>query len=94
MADALEQREKRDPLRLNTIPYTWESIIAFWSMENGKLKELKLYPIELGFDLPSYRRVWPAPSNNRQTLELIQKLSALYGTQIKIEGTLGNVLLD
>lgn len=93
IAEALEQRKKRDPLRLDTIPYMWESIIAFWSMEKGELKELKLCPIELGFDLPPYRRGWPVPSNNRQILELVQKLSALYGTQVKIEGSLGKVIL-
>lgn len=92
VADALDQRRKQSS-EFDCFSFIWKSVIAFWSMEMGKLKELKLYPIELGFGLPTYRRGWPEPSQSTEILEALKTISAPYGTRIKIEGLLGEVSL-
>jgi poly-gamma-glutamate capsule biosynthesis protein CapA/YwtB (metallophosphatase superfamily) len=93
-ADALSTRTKNGTVGLGVNPNVWESIIPYWTMENGELGELKLYPIELGFDLPSYRMGWPKMSKSTAVLEKLQGLSSPYGTTIKIENSIGYVVLN
>lgn len=65
-------------------PDVWVSIIPVWKMRGGKLTEMTLYPIELGFGMPRYRRGWPKLSQNHGILKQLQRLSEPFGTNISI----------
>lgn len=91
LADALDVRSDNNTKGLGTNPYVWESVIPLWSMENGELTDLTLYPIELGYELPRYRRGWPVLSKNRKILERLNKLSLPFGTDIEIDGYVGKI---
>lgn len=92
-ADAFDVRSKNNTIGLGVNPYVWESVIASWKIENGKLKELLLYPITLGFGVPRYRRGWPELSNDTRILEHLADLSEPFGTIIEIKHGIGKVKL-
>ena len=72
-----------------TMPEIWEAVMPVWTMKDGKLDEITLYPLELGFELPIHTRGWPKLSKNTAILERLQELSAPYGTKIEISATQG-----
>jgi poly-gamma-glutamate synthesis protein (capsule biosynthesis protein) len=91
VADALDKRSEGNTKGLGVNPDVWESVIPFWTMENGELKELKLFPIELGYGLPRYTRGWPSLTANSHPLEKLKALSEPFGTEINISGRVGIV---
>ncbi|NMA96362.1 MAG: CapA family protein [Clostridiales bacterium] len=89
VADALDIRTENDTRGLGADPKVWESVIARWDMKDGIMKRLELYPIEMGYGDPRYKRGWPRLSNNTDILYRLRELSANYGTEIHIEGLNG-----
>lgn len=84
VADALDARSNDGKKGLGMNPDVWVSIIPVWKMRGGKLTEMTLYPIELGFGMPRYRRGWPKLSQNHGILKQLQRLSEPFGTNISI----------
>src|SRR5690606_4156111 len=72
VSDALDFRSDNGQKGLGVNPDVWESIIPVWKMKNGRLEEIILYPIELGFSLPRYKRGWPKLSSTTSPLEKLQ----------------------
>lgn len=91
--DAFDTRSKNNTIGFAVNPKIWESIIAEWQVEDGKLKEVTLYPIELGFNQPRYEKGWPVLSENVEILEELARLSSPFGTKIKIDGNIGKIKL-
>src|SRR5699024_4604021 len=89
VADALDKRSDNGKKGLGVNPKVWESIVPFWKMRDGKLEELTLYPIDLGYGLPRYRKGWPKLTNDISALENIKKLSEPFGTTIEIKNNVG-----
>ena len=74
----------------------YESILAVAQFRAGRLSELRLYPIDLGYDRVPTESGTPRlakPEQSRRILERLQKSSAPYGTRIEIEGSAGVVRL-
>ncbi|TCP20702.1 poly-gamma-glutamate synthesis protein (capsule biosynthesis protein) [Scopulibacillus darangshiensis] len=94
VADALDYRSSGGTKGLGTNKSVWESVIAMWEMEGGRVTKIKLYPISLGFGLPRYQRGWPVLSDDQSILERLQALSRPFGTDIKIEGKIGVIYLS
>lgn len=93
VADALNAMSANYTRGLCVHREVWESVVPLWKMQDGELVEIELHPIELGFDLPVHRMGWPKLSADTRILEDLQGLSAPYGTEIKIEGGIGRVVL-
>lgn len=91
VADALDKRSDNGKKGLGVNPDVWESVIPYWKMKNGKLKEIELYPIDLGYGLPRYRRGWPKIADTNSALESLQKLSEPFGTKIEIKNNIGMI---
>jgi len=89
VADAFDTRTAENTKGLGVDPQVWHSILPFWEMNDGELTKIELYPIELGFEEPRYRRGWPLLSKKTEVLEEIQNLSKPFGTEIKIENGKG-----
>lgn len=83
----MDTRSRGNTVGLAYDPRVWESILPSMSFENGKLTSLKLYPIDLGFDLPRYRKGLPALTEDLSILERMRKLSEEFGTKIAADGT-------
>ena len=78
----MDDRSKNDTIGLGVNPKVWESVIAGWEMENGKIKEVSLYPIQLGFQMARYRKGLPFFCKDTHILEHLTNLSAPFGTKI------------
>ncbi len=66
-------------------PNIWFSVMAGFTAENGKITEVRLYPITLNMELPRGRRGWPCLRKDREVLDYLQKLSEPFGTKFEIE---------
>lgn len=93
VADAFDARSDNETKGFAVQPCIWSSVVPRWKMEGEELKELELHPVELGYGQPRYRRGWPTLTKNTEILEMIQELSAPFGTTIEIEGGVGKVVL-
>lgn len=93
VADALDKRSNNGEIGLGTNPHVWESVIAKWEMTDGKLSQLTLHPIEMGFGRPRYQRGWPELSKRSEIISSLQSLSAPFGTSIRWENGMGIVSL-
>jgi len=80
-----------------TEPVWYESVAAVSRFEHGELSEVRLYPVELNFLSRASRQGGiprlADPPEARSILELLQRLSAPYGTTIDIVGSVGVIRL-
>ena len=70
-------------------PVYWESVVARIRFQGGRLEEVRLYPIDLGFGRPRSQRGRPVlagPEVGRRVLERIARLSEDLGTPVRLEG--------
>lgn len=78
-------------------PASWyDSFVAATDWHDGKLKTVKLYPLDVGNTPDRARRGNPHladPANAQRILANLQVLSAPFGTKIDIEGSVGVIRL-
>ncbi|MYH09540.1 MAG: CapA family protein [Gemmatimonadales bacterium] len=70
----------------------WESVVPVVEYEGGKLKEVQLHPITMGWQLPRPVRGRPMMADDahgQEILEGLAKLSAEFGTTMTIENGVG-----
>jgi len=73
-------------------PIWWESVVAIATYDRGKVKSLRLQPIDLGVDLPASQRGLPriaSPGRRDEILRRLTFLSKDLGTQIRVENDFG-----
>lgn len=74
-----------------------ESLVAMSHYEDGVLKEVRLYPTELGINEPDSRLGIPRMATQQhatQILERVTRLSDQWGTEIDIERGVGIIRVD
>lgn len=71
----------------------WNAVLPSWTMEAGKITELKLYPVELGQHLHRAQKGLPVLNQSAETLQYLQKLCEPFGTRIEIRDGVGYVQL-
>ena len=85
----------RDTCEGCPFPVKYESVIAVSEFQGGRVAEVRLYPIELGYDSPrmAHRGIPRLVEGDtaRRILERLQELSAPYGTRITISGDVGYI---
>jgi poly-gamma-glutamate synthesis protein (capsule biosynthesis protein) len=77
-------------------PVFWQSVVAVCNYAGGGLKEVMLYPIDMGFGRPIPQRGRPVLAGGpiaQRTLKWLQDASKPYGTEISIEGDVGVIRL-
>jgi hypothetical protein len=75
----------------------WQSFVPRITYEDGKVVELEIHPVSLGFGQPLWERGIPMLARGeeaREILELIANLSKPYGTEMKIEDGVGRIALN
>lgn len=73
------------------MPDIWRSFVASWTMDDGRVTEMKLYPIDLGMHKSRGQRGWPSLMDDVKALEKIQELSSQLGTTVTIKDGIGYV---
>lgn len=84
-ADLFDARTENDAKGFPSDPAYWESIIPHVTWEGGQVKEIRLYPIDLGYGLPRSVRGRPMLADaqlGRKIIDRMARLSAAYGAQI------------
>ncbi|WP_374598056.1 CapA family protein [Sphingosinicella sp.] len=74
------------------MPESWDDgFTAATTFQDGRLKEVRLYPLDHGRVENSSRRGTglSSPTRSRKILESLQAFSTAYGTKISIEGSVG-----
>ncbi|MCS7365880.1 MAG: CapA family protein [archaeon GB-1867-035] len=75
-------------------PEYWETILVHCTFNEGRFEEIKLYPVDLGFEKTRPNRGRPLLAKGEKALKIlknIKKLSKPYGTKIKIEENIGRI---
>ncbi len=73
-------------------PRVFETVIAVSRWEGGRVTEVRLHPVDLGYGRRLTTSGTPrlaSPEMGRDILERLQRISKPYGTQIAIEGGVG-----
>lgn len=93
IADLYEARTGNGTRGFEVDESVWASIIPVWTIENGALTSICLYPIDLGLDRPRSARGWPQISKNEHTLQTLKDLSIDFGTHIDVADGVGTIRL-
>ncbi|KAB2338601.1 CapA family protein [Cytobacillus depressus] len=88
---AMDMKTKGGTKGLLSIPEMMESILPTWTMRNGELEEITIYPIDLDYGKKRHQTGFPYISNNIGTLKRLQELSEPFGTKISIENGIGKI---
>lgn len=70
----------------------WENVVVECEFEHDAFKRAKLHPVDLGFGLPRAQRGRPVlagPEVGKRVLERVRRISARYGTDVKIVDNVG-----
>lgn len=73
-------------------PVFYRSVVPVVDFADGQLREIRLYPIDLGFGTPMSQRGRPVLAEGRvahEILEWLREVSRPFGTEITIEGDIG-----
>jgi poly-gamma-glutamate synthesis protein (capsule biosynthesis protein) len=73
-------------------PVFYRSAVPVVEFEGGRLREIRLYPIDLGFKQPMSQRGRPVLAEGQvaqEILQWLQDVSKPFGTEIAIEGEVG-----
>lgn len=92
LADIWDARLQKELIRQDRIYY--ESALARISIKGGELAGITLYPVHLGTESPRPQQGRPLLARGElavKILEDLQRLSAPYGTRIRIDGEVGAV---
>ena len=74
----------------------WESVVALPRWEGGRLMDITLHPVTLGFGRPPAERGRPMLADaelSRKILDDIDRLSRPFGTTIEVRDGIGRILL-
>ena len=85
----MDARSKNGTAGYGVLPEIWTSVMAGWTMENGRVTEIQLYPISLGMTEKRSVKGVPVMSGDKKILEYLAYLSRPYGTRINIENGVG-----
>lgn len=78
----MDTRSKQNTIGLGVDPRVWMSVLPGLVFEDGELVSITLHPIEMGYELPRYRKGLPALTDSTAATESFARLSKPFGTKI------------
>lgn len=63
----------------------WRAVLPGFTVDNGRVTEVKLYPVDLGQKLPRSQRGLPRLTRAREPMLYLAELSKSYGTEISVD---------
>ena len=87
----MSDRSKNDTVGYNVQWPIWNSILFGWTMEEGKITQVQLYPIALGMEKKRSQKGVPVLNGSEKKLRYLEEISACYGTKIRIEKGIGYI---
>lgn len=95
-ADFLDARTEKDTKGHPSDPLYWQNMVGVCEFRQKRLKEVRLYPIDQGHGRPRAQRGRPVLADREvgdRILSRVQRLSRVYGTEIRNEDGVGVVRL-
>ena len=92
-AEVSEARVKKGSASMEKSQIFYLSVVPKWTIENGKLTEIKLLPIELGLKEPKGLKGFPSPTKPEMVFDDLQKVCREFGTELVINGDTIDVVL-
>ena len=89
VGEFMNLRSKNGTVGYPALENIWRSVMAAWTMEDGVLTQVQLYPISLGMGEPRTWRGTPVMAENDAVLRYLAELSRPFGTEIRIDGGIG-----
>ena len=89
IGEYMSSRSKNDTQGYPVCENIWRSLLAGLTIEDGKITEVRFYPISLGFGRKRTERGIPALSYDDETLKYFDSLSRPYGCGIEIRDHIG-----
>jgi poly-gamma-glutamate capsule biosynthesis protein CapA/YwtB (metallophosphatase superfamily) len=77
-------------------PHNWQNGMHRVKFEGGKLKEIRIFPVDLGYGKPRWQQGRPVLATGQVAKEILdryQRLSKPFGTRVNIRGEMGVVRL-
>ena len=93
VGEFMDARSSNGKRGYGILPPVWFSVIPSWTMEDGEVKEILLYPVTLGMDLPRSQKGLPRLAEDHHILEYLQQLCDSYRTKIEVENGIGIIRL-
>jgi poly-gamma-glutamate capsule biosynthesis protein CapA/YwtB (metallophosphatase superfamily) len=93
-ADFIEARYKGDTRGHAGNAHQWEQMFCVCDFRDHRLRQIRIYPIDLGHARSRSQRGRPIPATGdiaARVLARVQRLSARYGTRVDIRGDVGFV---
>jgi len=84
-ADGFDQRNRRGKGGFAGDRAYWETVLAQWEIEDGRLREIRLHPLDLGHGCPRPQRGRPVVAQEplaRQIVARMDGMSRPLGTQV------------
>jgi poly-gamma-glutamate synthesis protein (capsule biosynthesis protein) len=75
-------------------PHNWQSGMHRVKFEGGKLREIRIYPVDVGYGKPRWQQGRPVLAEGevaQEILERYQRLSKPFGTRVDIDDNVGIV---
>lgn len=87
----MNNRSKNGTVGYGVLENIWRSVMAAWTMEDGKITQIQLYPISLDMEAQRAQKGVPHIVHNSEVLTYLAELSLPYGTTIRIENHVGYI---
>lgn len=87
----MNNRSKNGTVGYGVLENIWRSVMAAWTMEDGKITQIQLYPISLDMEAKRTQKGVPHIVHNSEVLTYLAELSLPYGTTIRIENHVGYI---
>lgn len=91
VGEYMDRRSKNGTAGYGILPEIWNSVMAAWTMEDGRITEVQLYPVTLNMEKSRAQKGRPVMNKNEETLRYLAKLSEPYGTKIEIIDGVGYI---
>jgi poly-gamma-glutamate synthesis protein (capsule biosynthesis protein) len=91
VGEYMDLRSKNGTAGYGILPEIWNSVMAAWTMEDGRITEVQLYPVTLNMEKSRAQKGRPVMNKSEETLKYLAELSAPYGTKIEIEDGVGYI---
>lgn len=89
----MDARTNNGTVGLCTEKNVWQSVMAAFTAENGKITEITLYPVTLDMHLPRSERGWPRIAEDDCVLHHLQSLCRPFGTELVISDGIAKIHL-
>lgn len=91
VGEYMDLRSKNGTAGYGTLWEIWNSVMAAWTMEDGKISEVQLYPVTLNMEKSRAQKGKPVMNKSQKTLQYLAELSKPYGTEIEIVDGVGYI---